>query len=293
MKKEDLNEKVLEKNSLKKVIFYGVVLEIALFLGAIFTGSAYLLGGNVQTILLVLDIFLMLIVFYAIILIILFLINYLKQKNIVTESSITSRRKHIRELTFGSLIFAIILAMTFIPNMGYITIGGIAITIIHIPVLIGAAILGWKWGLFFGTIFGIGSFIQAFTYITTNAPFTNPLVSILPRMVFGLVAGIIFQLVRIYIRKLKKNSAINYGLIYPIVYGLLTIFHSFIVLFIVYFVTKAGWYYRADEFVFANIGEIIVTVLALNSILEFIIALFVCSPINLALDNVMTKEIND
>lgn len=290
MKKKDLKEEKIGKDSISKVIFYGVFLEIALLLSAVITAASYLVGGNSKVILLLLDLFLLLIIFYAVILIVLYLIKYLKDKKIIKKTIIVSRRKNINDLTFGSLIFAIILAMTFVPNMGYITIGGIAITIIHIPVLIGAAMLGWKWGLFFGTVFGIGSLIQAFTYITTNAPFTNPLVSVLPRMLFGLVAGLVFQLVRMYINKHKKSNAINYGLIYPIVYGLLTIFHSFIVLFILYFVTKAGWYYRANEFVFANIGEVIVTVLALNSILELIIALVVCSPINLALDNVISQS---
>lgn len=293
MKKKVFKNKELEKSSLAKVIYYGVFLEAGLLIAAIITAATFLIGGNSRIILVLLEVFFLLIMFYAIVLIIIYLIKLLQDKKIIKKSTIISRRKNIRDLTFGSLIFAIIIAMTFVPNMGYITVGGISITIIHIPVLIGAALLGWKWGLFFGTIFGIGSFIQAFTYITTNAPFTNPLVSILPRMLFGLIAGLVFQLVRMYIKKHNKRNAINYGLIYPAVYGLLTIFHSVIVLFILYFVTKAGWYYRANEFVFAEIGEIIVTVLALNSILEFIIAIVVCSPINLALDNVMLKSNNN
>lgn len=291
MKKQDFKKEKFGNDFLSKTILYGMFLEMSLFAGAIIAGISFLFGGNGNTILVILDIFLMLIIFYAVILFILYVIKLNKdKKEKIKINTMALRRKGIKELTLGSLIFGIIIAMTFVPNMGYITVAGIAITIIHIPVLIGAALLGWKWGLFFGTIFGIGSFIQAFTYITTNAPFTNPLVSILPRMIFGLVAGLVFQLVKAYISKQKKNNVINYGLIYPLTYGVLTVFHSFLVLFILYFVTKAGWYYRANEFVFANIGEIIVTVLAFNSILEFIIALIVCSPINLAIDNVRLQS---
>lgn len=149
MKKQDFKKEKFGNDFLSKTILYGMFLEMALFAGAIIAGISFLFGGNGNTILVILDIFLMLIIFYAVILFILYVIKLNKdKKEKIKINTMALRRKGIKELTLGSLIFGIIIAMTFVPNMGYITVAGIAITIIHIPVLIGAALLGWKWGLF-------------------------------------------------------------------------------------------------------------------------------------------------
>ncbi len=68
--------------------------------------------------------------------------------------------------------------------------GGISLTIMHVPVILGAVLEGPISGLVIGLIFGIFSMIQA--AIAPSAPsdvwFTNPLLSILPRLFIGPVA---------------------------------------------------------------------------------------------------------
>ena len=48
------------------------------------------------------------------------------------------KRNEIQSLTLTTVFAAIILVMTFVPQVGFITIGTMALTLIHIPVLIGA-----------------------------------------------------------------------------------------------------------------------------------------------------------
>lgn len=72
--------------------------------------------------------------------------------------------------------------------------GGISITIMHIPVIIGAILEGPVVGLAIGLIFGLFSMIQA--GVAPNFPtdvwFTNPILSVLPRLFIGPVAWLVW-----------------------------------------------------------------------------------------------------
>ena len=60
-----------------------------------------------------------------------------------------------------ALLVAIILLMAFTP-IGYIKTAGLEITLIVIPVAVGAVTLGPAAGAILGGVFGIPSFIQGF-----------------------------------------------------------------------------------------------------------------------------------
>ena len=53
-----------------------------------------------------------------------------------------------KELVLMAMFTAIIIAMAFVPYFGYIPLGFMNATIIHIPVIIGAIVLGPKKGAF-------------------------------------------------------------------------------------------------------------------------------------------------
>ncbi|MBE0695989.1 MAG: ECF transporter S component [Anaerolineaceae bacterium] len=73
--------------------------------------------------------------------------------------------------------------------------GGISITIMHVPVIIGAILEGPLVGVAIGLIFGLFSMIQA--AVAPNGPadvwFTNPLLSVLPRLFIGPVAWLAWK----------------------------------------------------------------------------------------------------
>lgn len=91
---------------------------------------------------------------------------------------------------------AIVLGVT---RLGIIPwFSGAGITIMHVPVIIGAVLEGPVVGLLIGVIFGIFSLIQAAVAPAgpIDVAFTNPLVSILPRACIGLVSYAAYRAVR-------------------------------------------------------------------------------------------------
>lgn len=100
----------------------------------------------------------------------------------------TRNRQRLLMITTLGLLMAMIMVMTYVPNLGYITTGFFSITIIHIPVIIGAILTGPVGGLVLGTTWGITSWHYATTLGTAEAAiFVNPLVSIVPRILVGLI----------------------------------------------------------------------------------------------------------
>lgn len=95
-------------------------------------------------------------------------------------------------LAITAMFCAIIIALTFIPYTGYITYGLLSITTLHIPVLLGTTLFP-KRGLLFGTVWGVTCLLYALANGTADAAiFLNPLISVVPRMLVGLLAGLYF-----------------------------------------------------------------------------------------------------
>ena len=107
-----------------------------------------------------------------------------------------------------STFSAIILILTLVPNIGYIRVGVASITIVHIPVLIGIMFLGVGYSLSLGLVFGLSSLIAAFMYASSPADlaFQNPIISVLPRIVFALVAFYIIRL--LFLIRKRANTVI-------------------------------------------------------------------------------------
>jgi uncharacterized membrane protein len=82
---------------------------------------------------------------------------------------------------------AIVLGVT---RWGFITLPNIsgAATIMHIPVIIGAVLEGPVVGVLVGLIFGVFSMLN-----DTTGLFTNPMVSVLPRLVIGLTSWLVYR----------------------------------------------------------------------------------------------------
>jgi uncharacterized membrane protein len=82
---------------------------------------------------------------------------------------------------------AIVLGVT---RIGFIPVPNVSgnATIMHIPAIIGAVLEGPVVGVIAGGIFGIFSLIQ-----DTTGLFTNPLVSVLPRLLIGLTSWLVYR----------------------------------------------------------------------------------------------------
>lgn len=101
---------------------------------------------------------------------------------------LTTRRMAVIGVLAG---ISMILGLT---PLGFIPIGPTRATIMHIPVIIGAILEGPIVGAIVGLIFGLFSIFQA---VTNPTPiffvFLNPLVSVLPRILIGVVSFYVYQ----------------------------------------------------------------------------------------------------
>ena len=141
----------------------------------------------------------------------------------------TKRNQEIFKFVYASALIAIIAILT--ATVGYIPFfGGIKITILHIPVILGAIVLGKRYGLLLGFVFGAGAMIRSFIEVVPeNVPFTNPLLSVLPRMLFGYVAALLYDASEIF-----KREAVSVTLAAITA----TMFHTLIVVLILFVVAK-------------------------------------------------------
>lgn len=111
------------------------------------------------------------------------------------------KKKGTLYLVQMALLVAIIILMAFTP-IGYIKMPGLEITLIVVPVAVGAVLLGPAGGAVLGGVFGITSFIQCFGMSPFGAALLqiNPaltfLVCVPTRILAGWIAGLVFKAMR-------------------------------------------------------------------------------------------------
>lgn len=106
-----------------------------------------------------------------------------------------TRHKTFR-LVVDALLMAIVLLQNILPFLGYIPFGPFSLTLIGLTVLIAGTALDPRDGALIGGFWGVITFIRAFTWPSSPvAPlvFTNPLISIVPRLLMGLIAGWLYR----------------------------------------------------------------------------------------------------
>ena len=131
-----------------------------------------------------------------------------------------TQKAKTHKMVLTAMFTAIIIAMAFVPYMGYIPLGFMNATIIHIPVIIGAIVLGPKTGTFLGGIFGLTSMIN--NTVNPNltsfvfSPFysvgevhgnlNSVIICIVPRVLIGVVAYYVYKGVSRLIKSKKSGS---------------------------------------------------------------------------------------
>ncbi len=104
-------------------------------------------------------------------------------------------RFSVRKIAITGILSALSIALNYTP-LGFMLIPGlqIQITFMHIPVIIGAILEGPITGGFIGLIFGLFSLYTAtITPWPTAFAFLNPLVSVFPRIMIGIVAHYVYK----------------------------------------------------------------------------------------------------
>ena len=181
-----------------------------------------------------------------------------------------TKKLEVRKMAIIGVLAAISIMLSMTP-LGFIPIGPINLTIMHIPVIIGAVLEGPLVGVIVGLIFGFTSLLRAITMPTiTNFALINPLVSILPRVLIGIVAYYVYKLTI----KLTKNTCVS-GWITGVIGSLVNTIGVLGMIYILY----GARYAEALGKSASAAKTLILTLIATNGIPEAIVAGFVVSAI--------------
>lgn len=110
-----------------------------------------------------------------------------------------------------ALMIAIILLMSFTP-LGYLKVGPLSMTLLTVPVAVGAIVLGPVGGLICGLTFGLTSFYSAMTsggfatMLLQISVFGTFVTCVVARVLDGWLTGLIFEA----LHKNKKTQKVSY-----------------------------------------------------------------------------------
>ena len=216
-------------------------------------------------------------------------------KNQSTSRSGQPKNAEIYHLVLLSLFTAIIILMACTP-IGLIDLPFIKATILHIPVIIGAILLGPKQGAFLGGVFGLTSIIKntmvpgvlSFTFSplvpvpgTDHGSLWAIVISLLPRILIGPVAWAVYRGIVKLFHKVKGGQVA--GMIAAGIVGAFV--NTALVMSMIFFLFKDA-YATANNLAIDAVLAAILGVVATNGIPEMIAAVLVPAitlPLSIAL----------
>lgn len=111
-----------------------------------------------------------------------------------------------RTMTVTAMLCVISVILSVTP-LGYVPIGLLSITIMHIPVIIAAIVEGRTAGIVVGLTFGLTSMIRSIIAPTpVSFVFWNPLISVFPRMMIGICSYYAYRAVK----KAANNQSLGF-----------------------------------------------------------------------------------
>ncbi|WP_194189721.1 ECF transporter S component [Clostridium chrysemydis] len=186
------------------------------------------------------------------------------------EKCIKKQKFGIRQLVIIGMLSGISIFMG-LTGLGFIPLPFMKATIMHVPVIIGAIIEGPIVGMMVGLVFGLFSMYQAATAPVLLSPFfLNPIVSLVPRILIGLVAYYIYK----FFKNKFKNESISVGI--AAVLGTLTNTVGVLgLIYILYLNQYANLMGISQEVAGSAIGTIALT----NGIPESIVSALIAIPV--------------
>ena len=165
-----------------------------------------------------------------------------------------------------------------ITGFGYLHTGPLEFTIMQVPVIVSAIVLGPMAGLFLGTVFGLTSFLQCFgkslfgaTLLGIN-PIATFVTCVIPRALMGLLCGLLFR----WLGR-QKESVLKCGVV-----GL-----SGALLNTAFFMGLLVVFFRNTDYLLSmgsdNVLKFVVTMVGVQGVLEAVICCVVSGSVSYAL----------
>ena len=187
----------------------------------------------------------------------------------------------VQELVQAALFAALIILMASVPFLGFIPLGFMRATTLHIPVILGAVLLGPKKGGFLGFIFGMTSLINSTMNPTVTSYVFSPfyslgeirggfasiLICFLPRILTGIVPYYVYQAVRK--RAKKKKEAGNTALFLAGISGSMT--NTLLVMNMIYLFFRED-YAKVNQMSADTLYGFILSVIGINGVPEAVVA---------------------
>lgn len=194
-----------------------------------------------------------------------------------------TRRQKTAALAVNAMLTAIILVMAFTP-LGYLTVGPVKMTLIIIPVAVGAITMGPVTGAFLGLVFGITSFVQCFgldpfgTALMSINPIYTVIMCIVPRVLMGYLCGLIFK----GISRLSKSVAYIAASL------------SGAILNTVFFMSMLILFFGKSEYIMSfrgslNIFAFLIAFVGINGLCEIIASAVIGAPVSAGLHAALKK----
>ena len=194
--------------------------------------------------------------------------------------------REIRKLTLTAFFIAIQAIMTLTP-VGFIPIGPINVTTMHIPVILAGIFLGAGTGALVGGVFGLASMLKATfapgitsflfsPFITVggiSGNFWSLVIVFVPRILLGWLSGKLFRLMRKKIGNLPSCA---------VTAAACTILHTLMVMGMIWFFFGPS-YAQALGVAKEAVAGVIMGVITTNGVMETILAAVVIPALDKAL----------
>lgn len=199
-------------------------------------------------------------------------------------------------LVLTALFSAIVIILAFTPMLGYIPLGVIRATTVHIPVILGSILLGPKRGAFLGGIMGLTSLINnTFNPVLTSFVFTpfydvgpyeggiaSLVICFIPRILIGVVPFYVYRLICGRRGKdVVKGGRSIVGLALAGLAGSLT--NTLLVMNMIYFFFKDSYGDAVQDKLSGGLYDFILVVIGTNGVPEAIVAAVITLAVGKAL----------
>ena len=196
--------------------------------------------------------------------------------------------ENVRKMVIIAMLSGICLFLG-LTGLGFIPLPLFKLTILHLPVIIGAIIEGPIVGGSIGLIFGLFSIYQNITAPTPmSAFFYNPLVSVVPRVLIGVLSYYIYKLIRAKLKNAKIAISIT-----AVCGSLINTIGVLGTIYLLYFKDYAEILISKGSISSNSVGAVttaLLTVIGTNGIAEAVLSALIVTPIVIAIFKMQKKN---
>ncbi len=203
------------------------------------------------------------------------------------NNTISGSRVNVRRIAIAGVLSALSIVLNFMPQIGFIYVPflQIQITTMHLPVIIGAILEGPVVGALVGLVFGLMSLYTAsVSPLPIAFAFLNPLVSVLPRILIGVVAYYTYRLAAKVFKEKRRGVAIGIGAVLGTITNTVGVLGMIYILYAQRYIEALGEGGKAPLAVL--FGGTLINVTA-----EVVLAVLLTVPVVLSLSRVVKRRV--